>query len=126
MVGESREVNPDAALGPLVHLHIKEWSVEYDDQKLDAGVTVWVSTDRADYKLVSAEAQYEVVYHLLRRKTAMASRAIALLQETPNLAYKELLKTVTALNNLNETMMQASSRGLHACVGIACMHAGVT
>ena len=56
---------------------MREWSVEYDE----LNAIVWVSTERADYKLLSSNPAYDKLWRALQRKVALAARAIALLQE---------------------------------------------
>ncbi|KAL1503712.1 hypothetical protein AB1Y20_012185 [Prymnesium parvum] len=80
--------------GPLVRLEVKEWSVEYDE----LAVTVWVSTARADYKLLSAAPPYEALWRTLQRKTVVAARAIGLLSEDPTPTFKQLAKSILRLN----------------------------
>ena len=65
---------------------VTEWSVEYDELT----VTVWVSTSVADYKLLSPAPLYSALWEVLQRKTALAARVIALLQEDPTLNFKGL------------------------------------
>ena len=83
-----------AADGPLVRLALKEWSVEYDELH----AVVWASTEAADYRLLSADAQYGPTFAALRRKTAVAARCIALLAENGALTLKQLTKHVVGLN----------------------------
>ena len=66
-----------AADGPLVRLALKEWSVEYDELH----AVVWASTEAADYRLLSADAQYGPTVPRSRRKTASPRGRIALLAE---------------------------------------------
>ena len=51
--------------GPLARLDISEWSVEYDELV----VTIWVSTEKADYKLISAAPEYLELWQTLQLKT---------------------------------------------------------
>ena len=83
-----------AARGPLVRLVPSEWSVEYDHLQ----ASVWVSTATADYRLLSPSVEYEPLWTLLVRRTALAARAIALLLEDGSLSFKQLLRHVVGLN----------------------------
>ena len=75
---------------------VPEWSVEYDELT----VVLWVSTAVADYKLLAPAAQYEAFWQVLRRKTALAARGIALLAENPGLTLKQLRGQIVKLNAL--------------------------
>lgn len=91
--GEPLEGEP----GPLVRLSgVPEWSVEYDELT----VVLWVSTAVADYKLLAPAAQYDAFWQVLRRKTALAARGIALLAENPGLTLKQLRGQIVKLNAL--------------------------
>ena len=91
--GEPLEGEP----GPIVRLTgVPEWSVEYDELT----VVLWVSTAVADYKLLTPAAQYDAFWQVLRRKTALAARGIALLAENPGLTLKQLRGQIVKLNAL--------------------------
>ena len=91
--GEPVEGEP----GPIVRLTgVPEWSVEYDELT----VVIWVSTAVADYKLLAPAAQYDAFWQVLRRKTALAARSIALLAENPGLTLKQLRGQIVKLNAL--------------------------
>ena len=92
--GSPRQGGP---AGPVVRLSaVTEWSVEYADEM----VIVWVSTETADYKLLSPAPQYTPLWEVLQRKTALAARVLALLADDPTMTYKALLRQTILCNSI--------------------------
>ena len=92
--GSPRQGGP---AGPVVRLSaVTEWSVEYADEM----VIVWVSTETADYKLLSPAPQYTNLWEVLQRKTALAARVLALLADDPTMTYKALLRQTILCNSI--------------------------
>ena len=83
--------------GPLVRLTgVREWSVEYDE----LNVTIWVSTDVADYKLFTPAPLYANMWAVLQRKAALAARLLMLLADEPTMTYKTLVRLCVKCNSI--------------------------
>ena len=97
ILGEDGLAFPDVEPGAFVRLSgVKEWSVEYDELT----VTVWVSTETADYKLLSPAPLYAPLWEVLQRKAALAARVLALLGDEPTMTYKTLCHQTIRCNKI--------------------------
>ena len=102
-LSEDGDAVPDAPgdAGLLVRLSgVREWSVEYEELK----VTVWVSTESADYKLLSPAPLYAPTWAVLQRKAALAARVLILLSEDPSISYKALVKQAMLCNKIPDAI----------------------
>ena len=62
-----------ALAGPVVRVQAREWSVEYDQLT----VTVWISSELADYKLLSPARDYAFLWNRLQHKTVRSHLALS-------------------------------------------------
>ena len=108
ILGEDGLAFPNVQPGAFVRLSgVKEWSVEYDE----LAVTVWVSTETADYKLLSPAPLYAPLWEVLQRKAALAARVLALLSEEPTMTYKTLCHQTIRCNKIPDAIQFRQVRG---------------